>query len=116
MLRGLKFKPGSIDEAISSVALARQSTIHYMTTMAIINAIIHMGNTVATAAAGGQPPAADGLKKCLEELKDTLFPDAKVNRGLEADRVKKILEREASSGELRVKTMDKPKGRKTRRS
>ena len=116
MLRGLKFEPGSVEEAIASVALTRQNTVHYLTTMSVINAIIHVGNVVATAVAGGQSSAADSLKKSIEDLKEVLFPEDKVNKNLKAGRIKQILEREAGGGILRVQTMDKPKGKKLRRS
>ena len=116
MLRGLTFEPGSIEETVFKIALGRHNTASYLTTLSIINAILHVGNVVASAVGGGQAPGSDAVKKTLDELRVTLFPEDIKDGEQKAQRVKDILEREAAGGALRVKTMDKPRHAKARKN
>lgn len=109
---------GSPRESLAIAAHFRTQQIQFMTTLAIVNAIIHIGNSIAATVSGGSSGNADGLKKTMEALKDLLLPDDVAQKESQAQRALKILTEESTKGPLKVRSMRSTKrsrGRITRR-
>jgi hypothetical protein len=108
-------QPGSTDEALAHIALQRRHNIHFLTTLTLVNAIIHVGNTIAAAVSGSGSSSSggDAFKNSIQELKKLLFPDEEAKLEKRASEVREILEREAASGPFQVRAVDggKQKGR-----
>jgi len=98
-------------------AFFRTQNIQFMTTLAIVNAIIHIGNSIAAVVSGGSSGNADGLKKSLDSLRELLLPEDVVRKESEAERALKVLTAESAKGPLTVRSMSsskKARGRITR--
>ena len=67
---------GSRREAIAIGAFNRRQNVHFMTTLAIINAIINVGNGIISAVSGGGSSSGneDAFKKTIDAFKDLMFP------------------------------------------
>lgn len=85
-------------------AFFRNQNIQFMTTLALVNAIIQIGNSIAAASSGGQASSggADSLKKTMESLRDLLLPEDKVQKDSQAEKALKVLKDEVAKGALRV--------------
>lgn len=112
---------GSPREALAMSAFFRNQNIQFMTTLSIVNAIIHVGNSIAAASSGSNPSSggADTLKKSMESLRDLLLPEDVNEKESKAERALKMLTEEAAKGPLMVRpkavTSRKSKGKITRR-
>lgn len=96
------------------MGIHRENEIRLLTTVSLINAIIHTGNTVASSLAGGSSSGGEALKKTLESLEKLLMPQSEEHLRKRAKEVKKILEEEVSRGPLNIKVVGEDK-RKTKR-
>lgn len=85
-------------------AYHREQSIHFMTTLSIVNAIIQVGNVVAAAASGGSSSGGDkdSLKKTMDALRDLLLPADVAARESAVKRALKLLDKEVSKGPLVV--------------
>jgi len=98
-------------------AFFRNQNIQFMTTLAIVNAIIHIGNSIAAVVSGGSAGNSDGLKKTLDSLREVLLPEDVQRKESQAERALKVLTEEAAKGPLKVRSMSssrKARGKITR--
>ena len=77
-----------------------------MTTLTVVNAIIHVGQAIAAATSGGSSPGGDAFKKSLDELKKVLFPDEERKVEEKAQRVKEMLSAELDKGPIKITPVD----------
>lgn len=70
---------------------------------------MHVGQVMQ----GGQ--GSDNLRKTLDELINTLFPDEADKLEKRAEEVKAIVKREVEKGPLKIKTVDAPSKKKRKR-
>lgn len=112
LLRGLSFPPDSTEEVLAGIALERRRDAQYLATVAIINAIMHVGQVVAGGTGG------DAIKKSLDELVKVLFPGEADKLAKRADEVKALVQREVAKGPLKIMPVDDggKKAAKRRRS
>lgn len=89
-----------MEESIAISAATREQSIHFLTTLTVVNAIIHVGNVIAAAVAGGNAPAQDNLQKVLASLKEMLLPEDVIAKESTAKRAMAVLKRETSQGPL----------------
>ena len=110
----------SAKERIALMALDKENGVRYIETLAIINAIIHLGNTLGAALSGGGSQSDGGsVKKMMDLLRTHLIPQYDEELQKKAKDVKAILEEELSKGPLAVQATDRPaktKGRIRKRS
>lgn len=99
----MRVEPGSAEEGLAQIALTRQATIHYLTTVSIINAIIQVGNNIASAVSGSPSSGSDSLKKSAEELRKLLFPEEVQRVEEKAKEVKALMESELARGPMTVR-------------
>lgn len=97
---------------MADIALRRQRDVHYLTTLAIVNAIIHLGSVITGNATGN-----DAVKKVLDNLKVVLFPEEEAKLEARAEEIKALMTRELKRGPLTVQAVDNgsKRGRKRRR-
>lgn len=67
--------------------------------------MMYVGGAVATSLAGEQPGSPDAVNDLLEQLKILLIPSATKDKDDKAEKVKKIMERELSTGPFKVEAM-----------
>jgi hypothetical protein len=80
--------------------------------MAVTNAIIGVGNHIASAVSGGEAGGSDKLKDTLDMLKGMLLPHYKEEQDRKAERSKKLLAKEVAGGPIQVKIVGKSKDKK----
>lgn len=84
--------------------------MHYLSIVAIINTIIHLGNVIAGGSSG-----SDTIKKSLDALKMALFPEEEDKLEKRTDEIKKKMEKELARGPLKVRAVGGGKKKKNRR-
>jgi len=96
---------GGRKEAIAISALNRRNSIHFMATLAIINAIINAGNGIAAALSGGSGSSGGGdtLKKSIDTLRDLLLPEDATKIEERARRIQDKLQAAADEGPISVR-------------
>ena len=93
-------------------AITHQQNVHFLTTLCIINAIIHTGNTIAVASTGGGSggsESGDALRKSIDELTKVLLPQTEESLAKKVEHVKKLMEEETSRGAFKVKAVGETK-------
>jgi len=108
-LSGRDVEINSTQESIAIVALRRRNNIKLVTTMSIINAIIHASDKIAYAVSTGatSPPTGEGLKKSVEQLQTLLVPEYGEEIERKAERFKKLLIKEAEGGPINIRAINK---------
>lgn len=103
-------------ESLAIKAIQRENNIRLLTTVSIINAIIHTGNMIGAAVSGGSSSSDSGeaLKKTLENLEKSLMPQSREHLEKRSKEVKRILEEETSRGPFKVKAVAKDKSKSKR--
>jgi hypothetical protein len=104
-LRGIDYPYGSFEEASAFVAFFREQNIRYLATLSIINAIISVGNTIASAVSGstGSGGNSDTVQKTVAALRGLLIPEDEAYNDNKMDRIKKVLEQEVAKGPITVR-------------
>jgi hypothetical protein len=92
-------------EALALAAILHENSTRYQTTTVLVNAIITVGNLITS---GGQSKS-DALMKSLDALREMLIPGEKERAAEKMRATRVILEREASSGPMRIKLMSNGK-------
>jgi len=105
---------GSFEEALAISAVQRRQKIQFLTTLAIINAIIQVGGNVAAAVSGGNAPGTEQLQKTVDTLKKLMLPELEEDLTKRVEEVKKIMSQEADRGPFKVRPLDYDKGIKNR--
>jgi len=104
---GLKYPVGSFDENLAVLAINRKKQVHFMTTLLIVNAIIHTGNCIQSALSGGSASdkGSENLQTMVEALKSMLIPGDALEKESKVQRAMRILDEETSKGPLSVRPM-----------
>jgi flagellar motor component MotA len=87
----------------------RRAEIEYLKLMAVINAIIATGNSIAAAVTGNESSGGDSVNKTLESLKELLLPHWKEEQDRKAIKAKELLRKEVAGGPIRVQVVGKGK-------
>lgn len=116
----LDYPSGSFEENLAVLAINRKKQVHFLTTLTIVNAIIHVGNCIQSALSGGSgnSQGTENLNKLIDTLKSALVPGAEMETESKVQRAMKILREEAAKGPITVRPMaesKKNRGRITRR-
>ena len=93
-------------------AINRKSEIEYLKIMAVVNAIIGVGNHIASAVSGGEGGGGDKLKDTLDTLKGLLLPHFREEQDRKAAKAKEMLVREVAGGPIQVKVVGKGKDKR----
>lgn len=111
---GLDYPIGSFKENLAVLAINRKKQAQFLTTLTIVNAIIHVGNCIQSALAGGgsTDKSGDALQKAVSALGAILISGSQQDVEDKAQRALKILEEEAAKGPVTVRPM--VENRKTR--
>jgi len=109
-LRGVGGETADELEGAASVALSRRHNVHFLTTLAVISAIIQLGSNLATVLGGtASSKAADSLSKNIEALTNQLYPHLEEETRKRAEEVKKQLMAEYEKGPIQVQAMQEPR-------
>jgi hypothetical protein len=116
LARGVCYEAGSIRDTFARIGMEKENTIEYVKTLAIVNAIISVGNHIVAAGSGGsgQSKGKDALSSTMEALKHLLVPEEAERTTKDALRAKKLLESEAKKGPIKFRTMGHGKSKKGR--
>lgn len=111
---------GSRQETLAIAALTRKRYTHFMTTLTVVNAIIHIGNGIISAVSGGTQANGEGdkLEKTLASLKELLIPEDTFDKESKVQKALRTLQEEVAKGPLQVRAMStgsKTSGRIIRR-
>lgn len=117
MARGVKYEFGSMEETFARVALERDRSVRYAETLAVVNAIIEVGNALASAVTGSPAPQStkgSGLKKVMESLRSLLMPELAERTERDAEKAKAVLAAEIEKGPITIRSMaySRRRGRK----
>lgn len=104
---------GSAKETIAIAALTRHRYVQFMTTLTMVNAIIHVGNGIISAVSGGggTQSGAEKLENMINSLKDLLIPEDRFDKESKVQKALRILKEEVAKGPLEVRPM--ASGKKT---
>lgn len=116
MARGLRYEPGSMEDTFARIGLETERRVEYIKTLAIVNAIIGVGNHIVAALSQspGDSKGGESITKTLEVLKSLLLPEDKERTEDKAKRARRLLEQEAAKGPIKFRTMDYGKPKKGR--
>ncbi len=89
------------------MALKRQSEIEFLKLMCTINAIIGLGNSLASTLSGSGGSGNDSLNKSIDALKELLLPHWKEEKDVRAKKARELLEKEVSGGPIKVQVVGK---------
>jgi hypothetical protein len=112
--RGLNYKPGSLEETCSRIAIEKERRISFYTTLTLINAIVEVGNGImeVMSKSSNSQGKKDGLKNSVEALKKMLLPEEVEVGESQARRAQRILKEEVAKGPIKIQSMSKEKKRK----
>jgi hypothetical protein len=99
-----------LEESLAIIALKRRAEIEFYKTMAVINAIITVGNGITKAIT--QSPdsgSSDALNKTVDVLKEALLPHWAEDTDKRAKEARAKLEEEINRGPLKIQVMSKSK-------
>ena len=88
-------------------AIKRRAEIEYLKLMAVVNAIISVGNHVSAAVTKGDAGGSDALNKTLDTLRELMFPSIKEEQDLKAKKAKELLAKEMAGGPIKVQVVGK---------
>ncbi len=92
--------------------MERDRKARFLETLAVVNAIVEVGNRIVSAI--NQSPGQSGegsLKKTVEALKDVLLPENGEDREKESLKARKKLEDEIKKGPIKFRALTQPKKR-----
>jgi hypothetical protein len=114
LARGIKHEPGSVEDTFARHGMEIERRIEYTKTLAIVNAIISVGNHISSAVTGSQgtKDGGDKVTKTMEALKALLVPEEAETTTRDAKRAKELLKREAESGPVKFQSMAHKKDKK----
>lgn len=114
LARGLKYESGSPEDTFARLSIELERRIEYTKTLALVNAIIGVGNHIAAAVSQSSPnkQSGDKLAKTMDVLKSLLLPEEAERTDRDAGRAKVILEREVSAGPIKFRSMGHGKDKK----
>lgn len=94
-----------------------ENYVRYLTTLTTVNAIIAVGNAIQASLSEGASAGESGkaFKKTLDELREALIPGEKTRSKKRVEEIRKILEKEAAGGPIKVKPMTTDKKVKMKR-
>lgn len=108
-LNGNKLEFNTLEESLAIIAWKRQAEIEYLKIMAVVNAIIYVGNGIRSALSGDETHGGDSLKKGLESLEKMLLPHFSEENKDMAEKARRILMKEATRGPLKIRVMEDDK-------
>ena len=94
-----------MNETLAFRALNQKNLAEYVKTLTIVQTIIYAAGAMATSLSGEQPGSPDAVNDLLEHLKHLLIPNSKKDKEDKAQKVKRIMERELTSGPFKVESM-----------
>ena len=105
-----------MEDTFARYGVELERRIEYTKTLAVINAIISVGNHITAAVTGSQGTKDDGDKvtKTMEALKALLVPEVAEKTTRDARRAKELLKREAEGGPIKFQAMAHKKDKKGR--
>lgn len=107
---------GSIEDRFARLALERERRAAYTQTIVLVNAIMAVGNGIASAVSGTPAESGDDkLKKSLDSLRELLLPEEAQRAERRASKARETLDKEISRGPIKVRPMASRKGRNKRR-
>lgn len=112
-MRGNRYKYGSLEEGLSTIALNRQAEIEFLKTKVLVNAIITGCSSVMSAVSGGAATNSDALDKSLDALKELLLPHYAEERERKVQSVRAKLIKETSGAPLKYKIVEQPKKKRS---
>lgn len=110
-MAGVDYPIGSFEESLAVLAINRNKQVHFMTTLLIVNAIIHVGNCIQAAVAGSSASekGSENIQKLVDSLRSMLLPGDDLDTESKTQRSLRILEEEVSKGPLNVRPMAETK-------
>lgn len=115
LARGLKYEDGSLEDTFARMAIERERKAAFLTTLAVVNAIIESGNRVVAAVSqSASPQGGDTLQKTLDALRTLLLPAEAEKADRQAQKAKRLLEEEVLKGPLKIRPMSRPRKRNQR--
>lgn len=116
LARGIHYEVGSIEDRFARLALERERRASYTQTIVLVNAIMAVGNGIASAVRGTPNESGDDkLKKSLDALREMLLPEDAQRAERRASKARETLDKEISRGPIKVRPMASRKGRNKRR-
>ena len=112
-MSGNRYKYGSLEEGLATIALNRRAEIEFLKTKVIVNAIITGCRSVMAAIGGGAASNSDVLDKSLDGLKEMLLPHYAEERERKVKSIRARLIKETSCAPLKVKIIEQPKKSKS---
>jgi hypothetical protein len=105
-----------VEDTFARHGLELERRIEYTKTLALVNAIISVGNHITSAVTGSQgtKDGGDNVTKTMEALKALLVPEVGEKTSRDARRAKDLLKREAEGGPIKFQAMDHKKDKKGR--
>lgn len=96
---------GGAREQLAIGAFEKNQEIKYVHALLMVKSILAAGQQVAAALSEGQGPSLEGISTLLSTYKEMLMPSLVTAREEKVEKVKRIMEREAKAGPLRVESM-----------
>ena len=92
--------------------MERDRKARFLETLAVVNAIVEVGNRIVSAVTQSPGQSGEGsLKKTIEALKDVLIPDNHEDRDQKALEARKKLEDEIRKGPIKFRAITHTKKR-----
>jgi len=115
LARGVRYEPGSVEDSFARMGLERERKAQFLTTLAVINAIIETGNRIVAATTqSAAPQGNDTLQKTLDLLRSMLLPAEAERLDKKARMAKRYLEGEVQRGPVKFRPMSRPRKRTKR--
>jgi hypothetical protein len=105
--RGVRLEYGSLEESLAINAIHQKAELEYLKIMAVVNAIIGVGNQISSSITKSDYTGNDKLNKVLDTLKEVLLPQYKEEQSRKAAKAKDLLSKEVSGGPIRIKVVGK---------
>jgi hypothetical protein len=98
-------------------AIRKRGEVEFLTLIAVVNAILTAGKTVAAAVTGNESPGTETLNKSIAAVKTLLLPHWAEDTERKAQSAKELLMREVAKGPFQIKVVggDISKKRRNRR-
>jgi hypothetical protein len=97
-----------VQEAIAMRQYRREQEIRYISTMVVVQSIMHAAGVIAAASSPNvSSPSPDSLNKLLDSFKILVMPELEEGMKEKADNVKKMLEDAQNQTPFRVEPMNR---------
>lgn len=104
-----------MEESLAVAINEHDNEIEYLKLLAVINAIMSVGNSLISAMTGSNSTqSGDNLTKVLDALKDMMLPHYGESTKKRALEVRERIIRESSNGPLKIQVMGRDKNKRKR--